>query len=297
MKLTLEAIKIIDTIAQSGSFSKASEILHKAPSTISYSVSKIEEQMGFQFFERNGPHVTLTALGTLLLEEGRMLLTAVTDLETRLNKMASGIESSINLAFDAIFPLEKASILLRKFKESSVATEVNITREVMMGTWESLMKFRADLIVAVGEGPEGGGYSTYPIGVIPFVFCVAPYHPLAKKALPLTKCDLLDYTAVILSDSARYMPLRTVGVYEGQKRITVNTLEDKILLQKRGIGHGFLPKYAVRHELKSGELIELPVMEAHKDETLYLAWRTHDEGLALNWWKDALGKEWISESA
>lgn len=294
MKLTLEAIKIIDTIAKSGSFSKASEILHKAPSTISYSVAKIEEQMGFKFFERNGPHVTLTDLGAVLLAEGRTVLTAVMDLETRLNKMASGVEVSLNIALDAIFPISRMATLLKRFQSSSVATEVNISREVMMGTWEALMKFRADLIVAVGEGPSGGGYSTYPIGVIPFTFCVAPYHPLAKKEAPLTKCDLLDHTAIIVADSARYMPLRTVGVFEGQKRITVNTLEDKILLQKRGIGHGFLPKYTVRHELKSGELVELPVAEAHKEENLYLAWRTHDDGLALNWWKEALAEEWIN---
>lgn len=294
MKLTLEAIKIIDTIAKSGSFSKASEILHKAPSTISYSVAKIEEQMGFKFFERNGPHVILTDLGAVLLEEGRTLLTAVTDLETRLNKMASGVEVSLNIAVDAIFPMERMATLLKRFQASTVATEVNISREVMMGAWEALMKFRADIIVAVGEGPSGGGYSTYPIGVIPFVFCVAPYHPLAQKDEPLVKCDLLDHTAIIVADSARYMPLRTVGVFEGQKRITVNSLEDKILLQKRGIGHGFLPKYAVRHELKSGELVELPVAEAHKEETLYLAWRTHDEGLALKWWREALVEEWIN---
>lgn len=294
MKLTLEAIKIIDTIAKSGSFSKASEILHKAPSTISYSVAKIEEQMGFKFFERNGPHVTLTDLGAVLLEEGRTLLTAVTDLETRLNKMAGGVEVSLNLALDAIVPMERVALLLKRFQASSVATEVNISREVMTGTWEALMKFRADVVVAVGEGPSGGGYSTYPIGLVPFIFCVAPYHPLAKKTEPLTRCDLLEHTAIIVADSARYMPLRTVGVYEGQKRITVNTLEDKILLQKRGLGHGFLPKHAIRHELKSGELIELPVVEAHKDENLYLAWRTHDEGLALKWWREAFSEEWIS---
>lgn len=294
MKLTLDAIKTIDTIAKTGSFAKAAEILHKAPSTVSYSVAKIEAQMGLKFFERNGPHVTLTAMGMVLLEEGRTLLTAATDLETRLHKMASGIETSINVALDAIFPLKTMTSLLQRFQGSAVDTEVNITREVMMGVWEALLKFRADLVVAVGEGPSGGGYHTYPIGVVPFVFCVAPDHPLVTYNKPLTKPDLLAFPAIILPDSARYMPLRTAGVYEGQKRITVSSMEDKLLLQKAGIGHGFLPKSMALPALASGELVELPVMEMHKEETLYLAWRTHDEGLALNWWKSALAEDWIS---
>lgn len=294
MKLTLEAIKIIDTIAKAGSFSKASEILHKAPSTISYSVAKIEEQMGISFFDRNGPHVSLTPMGSLLLEEGRTLLTAVADLETRLHKMASGIEVELNIAFDSAFPIEQIAALFTRFKESPVATELNISREVMMGTWEALLKFRADIIVGVGEGPSGGGYSTYPIGVVPFIFCVAPHHPLAKRVQPLTKHDLMEFPAIVLADSARYMPLRTSGLHEGQKRITVGTMDDKILLQAKGVGHGFVPKHCVRHYLRSGELVALEVSEPHRDETLYLAWRTHDEGIALNWWKEALAEKWLS---
>lgn len=294
MKLTLEAIKIIDTIAKSGSFTKASEILHKAPSTISYSVSKIEEQMGIQFFERNGPHVTLTAMGGILLEEGRVLLTAVSDLEERLHKMAKGVEESITIVIDAIFPIEVFYPLLAEFKKSAVSTEVNLIREVLTGSWEALLKFRADLVIAFGEGPTGGGYSTYPIGVIPFVFCIAPNHPLAKIDKELTKQDLLEYMGIVLADSARYFPTHSAGLFEGQKRITVNTLADKIQLQVAGIGHGFLPKHSVKHLLRTGALIEKPVKERHKDATIYLAWRTHDNGLALNWWKEALSGNWIN---
>lgn len=294
MKLTLEAIKIIDTIAKSGSFTKASEILHKAPSTISYSVSKIEEQMGIQFFERNGPHVTLTAMGGILLEEGRVLLTAVSDLEERLHKMAKGVEESITIVIDAIFPIDVFYPLLAEFKKSAVSTEVNLIREVLTGSWEALLKFRADLVIAFGEGPTGGGYSTYPIGVIPFVFCVAPHHPLAKIDRVLTKQDLLEHMGIVLADSARYFPTHSAGLFEGQKRITVNTLADKIQLQVAGIGHGFLPQHSVKHLLRTGALIEKPVQEKHKEATIYLAWRTHDNGLALNWWKEALSENWIN---
>lgn len=66
----------MDTIARHGSFAGAAERLHKVPSTISYAVSKLEEQLGLNLFVRNGPRVSLTPAGEELLKEGRWLLAA-----------------------------------------------------------------------------------------------------------------------------------------------------------------------------------------------------------------------------
>ena len=52
----------------------ASERLHKVPSTISYAVGKLEEQLGLALFTRNGPRVALTPAGHELLKEGRWLI-------------------------------------------------------------------------------------------------------------------------------------------------------------------------------------------------------------------------------
>ncbi len=52
LKLSLEAIELVDTIARHGSFASAAERLHKVPSTISYAVSKLEEQLGLNLFVR-----------------------------------------------------------------------------------------------------------------------------------------------------------------------------------------------------------------------------------------------------
>jgi DNA-binding transcriptional LysR family regulator len=74
MKLSLEAIKTIDAIDRTGSMSGAADLLHRVPSTISYSIAKLEEQLNIKIFDRNGPKVSLTAAGNTLLQEGRLLL-------------------------------------------------------------------------------------------------------------------------------------------------------------------------------------------------------------------------------
>lgn len=294
MQLTLEAIRMIDTIAKVNSYEQASEILQSPTTTLIEEISEIEKKLGLVFFEKREDQMILTPTGQLLLEEGRILLGAVTDLEARLQKMAGGVELELNIVFDELFPLEEIMPLFTRFKNSLVATELNISREVMMGAWEALLKFRADIIVALGEGPSGGGYSTYPIGVVPFIFAVAPTHPLATKEGALTKHDLLKYPAIMLSDSARSLPRGQRTPHEWEKVITVNTLQDKIALQIAGVGHGFLPKKQAQAYLDAGTLVTKEVVEGYREETLYLAWRTHDEGLALNWWKEALAEKWLS---
>lgn len=296
LRLSLEAINTIDIIARSGSFSAAAEILHKVPSTISYTVAKLEEQMGISFFIRNGPHVRLTPIGQALLDEGRCLLASAHDLETRLYKMAQGVERELTITLDALFPLSILTNELNTFMQSPFYTRLHFQQEVMTGTWEALMQQRADLVIAAGQGPIGGGYKTYSVGGLAFIFCVSPEHPLAKQTEPLNKYQLLEHTAIVVADSARYLPLRTTGLYAGQKQITVNNLQDKIALQKAGIGHGFLPRVCIERELRKGELIEKQVVEPKAPETFYLAWRTGENGQALNWWKEQLSRQWLPEA-
>ena len=91
LKLSLEAIEIVDAIARHGSFAAAASHLNKVPSTISYAVGKLEEQLGMLLFERNGPRVSLTAAGEEMLKEGRWLLGAASDLESRMRQIATGL--------------------------------------------------------------------------------------------------------------------------------------------------------------------------------------------------------------
>ena len=290
-RLSIEAIQVVDAIARTGSFTAAAEVLHKVPSTISYTVSKLENQLGMAIFDRNGSRVQLTPAGKTLIEEGRWLLRAVGDLECRLRRVSSGYETELRIAVDSLIPLDTLSENLRAFQELACGTQLRIQTEVMTGTWEALREGRADLVVAAGEGPAGGGYETYPVGSIPFVFCTAPNHPLAQLNRPLLREDLIAHTVIVVADSARSLPPRTVGFAElGQNRITVSDLTAKRNLQIAGLGYGFLPEPWVRHALRLKKLVVLKPPEQKMDENLWLAWRPENGGMAFKWWKKQLSR-------
>jgi DNA-binding transcriptional LysR family regulator len=134
LKLTLDAIEIIDAIDRGGSFAAAADTLHKVPSTISYTVAKLEEQLGFQLFLRRGPRVTLTPAGSELLSEGRWLLRSAADLESRLRRIATGYEAELNLVHDSLLPTVALVEDIRAFEALGCGTRLRISTEVMTGS-------------------------------------------------------------------------------------------------------------------------------------------------------------------
>lgn len=289
LKLSLDALQILDAIDRRGSFAAAGKALHKVPSTISYTVSKLEQDLGVQLFDRVGPRADLTEAGQALLEEGRHLLRAARELELRVRRVASGWEAELTLAVDSMFQPALLAQDIADFSAVAEQTRVRLISEALSGTWEALLDRRADLLVgAAGEGPSGGGYVVEALGVVRFAFAVAPHHPLAAVSGPLGRDTLAEHCAIAVADSARRLLPRTVGLLMGQETVTVPDMLSKFRLQCAGLGFGFLPEPYVQAAVAQGRLVVREVEEPKPDETFWLAWRTGEEGAALRWWRERL---------
>jgi DNA-binding transcriptional LysR family regulator len=289
LKISLDALQILDAIDRRGSFSAAGAELFRVPSTISYTVSKLEQDLGVLVFERLGPRVKLTRAGEELLREGRYLLKAAEDLEHRVRRVASGWETEFSIDMESLFEPVALKEDIEDFYKVADRTRLRFRQDALAGSWESLLDRRTDLLVgAVGVGPTGGGYTAAAMGTIPFVFVVAPSHPLAAADQPLGKADLIGHRAIAAADSARNTPPRTVGLLLGQDTLTVPDMLSKYKLQMAGLGFGYLPEPYARKALASGQLIRKETVEPAPNESFYLAWRTDEEGAALNWWLERL---------
>lgn len=285
LRISLDALQVLDAIDRRGSFAAAGKELHKVPSTVSYTVAKLEEDLGVQVFERLGPRVALTRAGAELLKEGRYLLKAAQDLEHRVRRVASGWETEFSIGLDSVLSPLALQDDIRDFYQVADQTRLRLSLDALTGTWEALLDRRVDLVIgAAGDGPSGGGYVSEVIGKVAFVFAVAPTHPLAAIDRPLTTGDLRDHRAIAVADSARKLLPRTVGLVFGQDTLTVPDMATKLAMQQSGLGFGFLPEPIARAALRAGQLIEKTVDEPRADEVLHLAWRSGEDGAALAWW-------------
>lgn len=284
MRLTLDALGVLDAIARKGSFAMAAEELYRVPSAITYTVNKLEQDLGVALFDRSGHRAKLTPAGEKLLQEGRHLLRAAQELELSVKRVATGWEAELTIVVDDLIPLSLIYPLIADFYSENKGTQVRVGNEVFGGTWDALAAGRADLVIgASGEGPSGGGYATRALGDMEFIFVVPPNHPLASAVNPLSSEEILKHRAIASADSSRSLPPRTSYLLSGQDVLTVPSMRAKLEAHRLGLGVGFVPRCMVENDLAAGRLIAKDVACLAPVPRLFIAWHGTNTGKALLW--------------
>jgi DNA-binding transcriptional LysR family regulator len=301
LALTLEALQIIDAIDRKGSFAGAAAELERVPSALTYSVRKLEEDLDVLLFDRSGHRAKLTPAGQELLIEGRHLLRAADELEQRVKRTASGWEVELRIVLDNVIPFEKMIPVIQAFDRQGSGTRLRFSVEVLSGVWEAVLSGKADLAIgAVYTGPETirmtGGFRTMQMMSNPWVFAVAPSHPLAKMPEPLTVEQVKRHRAIAVGDTGRSLPTFSTGLLTGQETLTVPSLSAKLQAQLAGLGCGHLPLGLAAPHLATGALIEKQTMDMRPPLTKQIVWRTSGRGKCLKWFLNYLSDPNIQAS-
>lgn len=287
IKLSLEALEVIDAIDRKGSFASAAESLYRVPSALTYTIRRLEEDLGLELFDRSGHRATLTEAGAELLKEGRYLLDAAHTLEKRVQRIATGVETDISIAVSDLFDFQPVLQILQDFYQQGFGTRVKLLREVYGGSWDALQSGRAEISIgAPGDAPPGSGFATHLLGQLEFVFAVAPHHPLAALAEPLSASDIVQHRVVAAADSSRNLPPRTSGILSGQDILTVPDMQTKLQAQISGVAIGYLPRPLAQSAAARGQLLVKQVSEPKPVAPTFIAWRQQrpaEMGKAMQW--------------
>jgi DNA-binding transcriptional LysR family regulator len=289
MKMTLDGLRVLDAIDRRGSFAAAASELFRVTSALTYSVRKLEADLGIALFEKQGKKSVLTEAGRSLLEDGRRVLLAVDEMENRARRIATGWENELRLAMDTLLPVSALVPFIEQFDAIECGTRLRIQEEVFGGCWDALATGRCDLAIgAAGEGPAGGGYRSQALTRIEMVFAVAPGHPLAEIDAPLSEKDIEQHRAVVIADSSRQLLPRTSSVLNAQPRLVVPDLAAKCEMQIAGLGVGTLPKALAEYQQAQGWLKIITLENPPPPIEMSIAWRSDNKGRALQWFADAI---------
>lgn len=281
--ISIEALLVLDAIAERGSYALAAESLNKVPSALSYIVQKLEEQLGVTVFQRQGRRSVLTPAGKHLLDEGRNILIAINKISEQTKTIANGWEPTIRIAVDTIIDIAIVLPVLKCFLDKHQHIELDIKEEVLNGTWEALIDDDVDLLIGASPPiPTQKGLRAIPIGILNMVFCVGQNHMLAKNSDALSHNALIKHRTVIVHDSAKsIVPKTTAGVIEQSEHLYVASIEQKIKAIMTGLGGGFLPINRIQNLLNSGDLVEVNLIEPLPKNELYIAWKVVNRGKGL----------------
>lgn len=288
--ITLEALHILDAIDRRGSFAAAANELDRAPSSLSYQIQKLEQDLDIMIFDRSGHKANFTEAGRLILERGRTILAATEKLVHDATLLANGWELDISIAYDGIIGIHHFFSLVDALGNVS-KTRVRLQEEILAGGWESLQTGRADLLVCPKMEVLPHDVKAETIGKMSMTWVAAPTHYVHKRAGAFDDLAREKYRIIAIADTAREQPAMTVNIAQKQPRLTVTNLQAKVGALVAGLGIGTLPNEVALPLIESGQLKPIEGAQTQHLEVI-IAWKRNQMGEAKSWCIQYIKKNW-----
>jgi DNA-binding transcriptional LysR family regulator len=265
-RVSLEQWRTLQAVVDHGGFAQAAEALHRSQSSISYTVGRMQEQLGVPLLRIEGRKAVLTEAGSMLLRRSRQLVQQASQLEELAEYMEQGWEAEVRLVVDAAYPTALLVQALSAFMPRSRGCRVRLREEVLSGVEEVLLEGATDLAIS---SLSIAGYLGSELGTVEFIAVSHPEHPLQQLQREITGTDLENHMQVVIRDSGRTQP-RDIGWLRAEQRWTVGSLPTAATFVSSGLGFAWLPRHLIERELTNNQLKELPLQQGGSNHAPFL---------------------------
>lgn len=258
------------TVAETGSFSAASEQLFLTQPAISKRVSALETELDIQLFDRIGRKVTLTEAGNALLTHARNILQQIEDSKRAIQNLSGHIAGKLSIGTSHHIGLHRLPPVLRAFTRAYPEVELDLH---FMDSEEACHAIEhGDLelgIVTLPLKPEKALH-THEVWPDPLDIVVNKSHPLTllKKITPK---QLANYSAILPTRGTytRQIFEHTMRKHKLELKVGLSTnyLETIKMMVSVGLGWSVLP-----HNMLNKELEILSIEGIKLERKLGLVW-------------------------
>jgi len=269
---TLEQLRVLVAVAQTGSFSAAARRLNKAQSVISYSIANLEEQLGLELFERGHRRPKLTEAGRAVLSDATRIGRLVDELRARAHGLTAGLEAEVGLVVDVMFPTDRLVAALEAFAGAFPTVTLRLRIEAMGAVLQLVLDRACGLGICGPHAAQIRDIERRMLGSTTLVPVAAPGHMLAKLAPPLPTAAFQDHTQLVLTDRSSLTEGQDFGVLS-PRTWRLGDLSAKHALLRAGLGWGSMPEQMVSEDLRTGRLVRL--VHADQPSVAFPLWLIH----------------------
>ena len=253
MNTTIDQWEVLEAVVQLGSFAAAASKMNRSQSTISYAVSRLQDQFKIPLLEMKGRKAQLTEAGKALLADAEPLLSGFRALEQRATSLAAGGETEISVSVDSVYPDDRLFAALAELTRKYPHTHLKLHRGTFLSSAFEFANFGADLCIV---GTPTQEHLIKPVLDIQIKAVARADHPLNARKRQLTRVDLIQRLAVIIEGATGPAPRRQPHP-PAQRQLSVSSIESAIEAVRSGMCFGWLPVYRILPYLESGELVGL----------------------------------------
>lgn len=267
LRVSLKQWRILHAVIDCGGFAEAAKCLHLSQSAVSYTVAKLQEQLGTPLLKIVGRKALLTEAGQVLLDKSRHLLTGAIELEKFAESLGKGWGEEMRLVVDHDFPSHLLMRALRQFGLSSRGTSVLLT-EVTVPEAELSLRDRATDLAISRKVPTG--FLGDPLVEVEYIAVAHPEHPLFKLRRKISADDLSHQIQIVIRNM-KDREQNGAEMPDSEPCWNVGSFDTAIEAVCECLGYAWLPRHRIGKWLDQAILMPLPLREGRSYKTtLYL---------------------------
>ena len=259
LKINLKHLRYFWAVASHGSITKASEVLHLTPQTISGQLRDLEESLGKKLFGREGRNLVLTETGRMVFSYADEMFQLGLELQSQLDGQTFGTKITVKVGVAMIVPKLLAYRVLEPVLKMNESTNLICHEAPLVDLLADMSIHKLDAVLSdcpINPSLNIRAYN-HSLGGSGITFFSVPKH--AKKLEKNFPQNLHDFPFLMPSKSSSLrMNLENWFDQQGIKPQVVAEFEDRALMKafgERGTGvftspqimeKDVLEKYGVR---------------------------------------------------
>lgn len=258
MYLELRHLKLIVTVAEAGSVTRAGTRLHLTQPALSHQLRFIEEQVGEKVFVRSRRGMRLTPVGEKLYAAASRVIVAFRGFEREARRISEAGRPTVRLAMETDAWTGRA---LQLFEMQHPGIEVKLVEGARHRPFDALAAGRIDVAMVTRPVPDSD-IQVRPLFRDEIVVIVRPDHALAGRPY----CELDDLCGeplLLYPGSAEERELRSAALdrdsVQPSRVADVEGTDSIPALVAGGFGVSVMSRIAVREAVASGEVVALPL--------------------------------------
>lgn len=271
-----QALQAFITVAETGSFSRAAEILHLTQPAISKRIANLESQLNCRLFDRIGRQTHLTESGHALMPRARKVLVELEDTRRLLSNLHGDVSGSLVLGTSHHIGLHRLPPVLKAFTSRYPQVRLDMRFLDSEQAYEGILQGELELAVVTLAPQKHRNLDVVPVWTDRLQLVVSRDHALAGVE-EVSLEQLTCYEAVLPG-----FQTFTRGIVESafarnglqlQVSLSTNYMETLKMMVSIGLGWSLLPETLIDESMAIIRLDEVSLTRPlgylyHRERTL-----------------------------
>ena len=240
MNISIRQLIAFVSVADNGSFTRASEQMHLTQSAVSGLIKELESSLGIVLFDRTTRQLSLSVVGHHLLPQARRILNEMQLFENEASSLTSLAQGQVRLAVSQ-FAASSMPAVIAQF--AKVHPDISVS--LLDCSAENVLEHIQNIEVDLGVGTERGfmesedDISADLLYQLPFCVVMPDSHALAQKSEIIWQ-DLVDIPLITLQgpfiEQVTAELDESIANHIQQARYKVNFMSTALEMTRQGFG-------------------------------------------------------------